>query len=66
MKRATSLTPPSTGLSGILFPTLKSIGDIDLERPEKYNNGATFYGIKAHLYNHFNKVAIEYKYNAVM
>jgi hypothetical protein len=37
---ATSLTPPSTGLSGTQFSTIKSVGinDPDPEGPEKYNN----------------------------
>jgi hypothetical protein len=49
MKSATSLTAPSTGLSGTQFSTLKSAELNDPEGPEKYNNtevkyGATFYG----------------------
>jgi hypothetical protein len=38
MKSATSLTPPSTGLSGTQFSTLKSAGINDPEGPQKYNN----------------------------
>jgi hypothetical protein len=35
---ATSLMPPSTGLSGTQFSTLNSAGINDPEGPEKYNN----------------------------
>jgi hypothetical protein len=38
--RATSLTPPSTGLSFTQFSTLNSAGINDPEGPEKYNNTA--------------------------
>ena len=38
MKTETSLMPPSTDISGIQFSTIKSIGVIDTEGPEKYNN----------------------------
>jgi hypothetical protein len=46
--RATSLTPPSTSLSGTQFSTLNNAGINDPEGPEKYNNtqvkfGAIFY-----------------------
>jgi hypothetical protein len=47
-KSATSLKPPSTGLSGTQFLTLNSAGINDPEGPGKYNNTevkyeATFY-----------------------
>jgi hypothetical protein len=56
MMRATSLTPPSTGLSGTQFSTLNSAGINDPEGPEKYNNteekyGATFYSCHTALNN---------------
>jgi hypothetical protein len=36
--RASSFTPPSTGLSGTQFSTLNSAGSNDPEWQEKYNN----------------------------
>jgi hypothetical protein len=53
-KSATSLTPPSTGLSGTQFSKLNSAGINDPEGPAKYNNtevmfGATFYSCRTAL-----------------
>jgi hypothetical protein len=55
MRDATSLTPPSTGLSGSQFSTQKSAGINDPKGPEKYYNTemkyeATFYSCHTALY----------------
>ena len=60
MKSATSLTPPSTGLSGIQFSTRKLFESLTPKVQKKYNNieiksGRLFTASKQHLKQQTNK-----------
>jgi hypothetical protein len=55
--------PPSTGLSGTQFSTLKSAGINDPKGPEKYNNTEVKFGatLSSAVTRHLTPAVVKYK-----